>query len=128
MPAVDPLLQLHLEPAEPIEIAELTAALASLGRQYQNFAVENLLARKPAEARLLVSNVSPGSIDISFLPDYEQIALTAGLLTALVDKAELVAKFARSIKGLLDFFKRDKLEAEDRTHIRLRTVTMRSIS
>jgi hypothetical protein len=29
------------------------------------------------------------------------------LLTALIDKAELVAKFARSIKGLLDHFRKD---------------------
>ncbi|MEY9179750.1 hypothetical protein [Bradyrhizobium sp. USDA 313] len=117
MPADDALLQLHLEPAEPIEIGELTAALNSLGRQYQNFAVANELAGKPTEARLLVNTVSPGSIDISFLPDYDQILLAAGLLTPLIDKAELIAKFARSIKSLLDFFKKDKPDPTDRENI-----------
>lgn len=117
MPTDDPLLQLHLEPAGPIEIGELTAALNSLGRQYQSFALENQLAKAPNEARLLVDTVSPGSIDISFLPDYDQILLAAGLLTPLIDKAELIAKFARSLKTLLDLFKKDKVEAGDREEI-----------
>jgi hypothetical protein len=115
--ADDPLLHLHLEPSEPIDIVELTAALNSLGRQYQNFAVKNHLARKTTEARLLVNSVSPGSIDISFLPDYDQIAIAAGLLTALIDKAELIAKFAKSLKGLLDYFKKDKAGTPDREEI-----------
>jgi hypothetical protein len=112
--ADDPLLQLHLAPFEPIDTVELTAALNSLSRQYQNFAVENQLARKTTEARLLVNSVSRGSIDISFLPDYDQIAIAAGLLTALIDKAELIAKFAKSLKSLLDYFKKDKAEVPDR--------------
>jgi hypothetical protein len=38
--ADDPRLQLHLEPREPIELTELTAALGSLARQHQGFALK----------------------------------------------------------------------------------------
>ena len=64
-----PLLQLHIEPDEPIEVEELTGALGALSRQYQDFATAEGLTGKAGNARLLVSNVSPGSIDINLLPD-----------------------------------------------------------
>jgi hypothetical protein len=69
MTSDEPCLQLHLEPSEPIEVSELTGALGALARQYQGFAVQNQLAKKPSDARLLVSSVAPGSIDISLYPD-----------------------------------------------------------
>jgi len=102
----EPRLQLHLEPREPMEVSELTAALGSLARQYQSFAVEHDLAKRPADARLLVSSVSPGSIDISLLPDLGSYLLSAGLLGSLVDKGEIVLKFAKSIKTLLELFQK----------------------
>lgn len=100
----EPRLQLHLEPSEPIEVSELTAALGSLARQYQSFAVANELAKKPADARLLVSSVSPGSIDISLLPDLAPYLLTAGMFGPLLDKAEIVLKFGKALKSLFDLF------------------------
>jgi hypothetical protein len=60
MASDEPFLQLHLEPSEPIEVSELTGALAALARQYQSFAVRNQLAKRPSEARLLVQSVAPG--------------------------------------------------------------------
>ena len=55
--AVDePRLQLHMEPQEPIEISELTGTLGAIARQYQSYALENELASKSTEARLLVSS------------------------------------------------------------------------
>jgi len=65
MASDEPCLQLHLEPSEPIEVSELTGALGALARQYQTFAVQNQLAKKPSDARLLVSSVAPGSIPSS---------------------------------------------------------------
>src|ERR1700704_62512 len=58
MASDEPCLQLHLEPSEPIEVSELTGALGALARQ-------NQLAKKPSDARLLVSSVAPGSIPSS---------------------------------------------------------------
>jgi hypothetical protein len=60
------------------------------------------LATKTADARLFVSSVSPGSIDISFLPDIVVGAAVA--FAPLVDKFEAVQKYGKRIKSLLDFF------------------------
>ena len=65
----EPYLQLHLEPSEHIEVSELTGALTALARQYQTFAVQNQIAKKPSDARFLVSSVALGSTDISLYPD-----------------------------------------------------------
>ncbi len=115
MVASDPLLQLHLEPREPIEVSELTAALGSLARQYQDFAVANGLAVRTADAKLLVSTVSPGSIDISLLPDWVVAIATGPLLAPLIDKFGLLEKFAKHIKGLIGFFQHDDKAKADLT-------------
>ena len=62
-------LQLHIEPQEPIEVYELTAALSALSRQYNLYVDRQRYFEKAGDARLLVSSVSPGSIDINFVPD-----------------------------------------------------------
>jgi hypothetical protein len=113
--AVDePCLQLHLEPDEPIEVSELTAALGSLARQYQAFAVRNELAKKPSDARLLVSSVAPGSIDIALYPDLVTHLTALGMFAPLIDKAELIAKFGKALKSLFDLFaKKRASEAGD---------------
>jgi len=98
----DSVLELHIEPARPIEVTDLTAAMGSLARQYQLFAVRNNLAAKTADARLLVSSVSPGSIDIDFIP--EVWALGATVLPFL-DRGEIVLRFAEHIKRLIELFK-----------------------
>ncbi len=89
-----------------MEVSELTAALGSLARQYQSFALANDLAKKPADARLLVSSVSPGSIDISLLPDLGSYLMSAGILGALIDKGDIVLKFAKSLKTLFALFEK----------------------
>jgi hypothetical protein len=50
----------------------------------------------------LVSSVSPGSIDISFLP--ELAAITTGALLPVIEQLALVRKFAEHIRWLLDGF------------------------
>jgi len=109
MDSDEPRLQLYLEPSEPIEVSELTGALGALARQYQSFAVENSLARKPSDARLLVSSVSPGSIDISFYPDLAAFFASAPMLE-LIEKADLIAKFAGMLKDLFDRFTKKESE------------------
>jgi hypothetical protein len=98
----DPVLQLHLEPSRPIEVSELTAALGSLARQYEDFALANGLAEKAADARLLVSTVVPGSIDISLLSDWASVVVTAPLFASLVERYELIEKFGKHIKKTYD--------------------------
>jgi hypothetical protein len=107
----EPRLQLHLEPSEPMEVSELTGALGALARQYQAFAVQNKLAKKPSDARLLVSSVAPGSIDISLYPDLAAY-LAAVPMLALIEKAELIAKFGSALKALFEFFAKKKKEGD----------------
>jgi hypothetical protein len=108
MAADEPCLQLHLEPSEPIEVSELTGALGALARQYQTFAVQNQLAKKPSDARLLVSSVAPGSIDISLYPDLAAYLAAIPMLAPLIDKAELITKFGKMLKGLFELFAKKK--------------------
>jgi hypothetical protein len=118
MAADEPCLQLHLEPSEPIEVSELTGALGALARQYQTFAVENRLAKKPSDARLLVSSVAPGSIDISLYPDLVAYLAAAPML-ALIEKAELIAKFGKALKTLFELFaKKKESEADDEVSVK----------
>lgn len=110
----EPYLQFHLEPGEHIEVSELTGALAALARQYQTFAVENQLAKKPSDARLLVSSVAPGSIDISLYPDLVAYLAALPMLAPLIDKADLIAKFGKTLKSLFELFtKKKESEAGD---------------
>jgi hypothetical protein len=114
MAADEPCLQLHLEPSEPIEVSELTGALGTLNRQYQTFAVQNQLAKKPSDARLLVSSVARGSIDISLYPDLAAYLAVAPMLAPLVDKAEFITKFGKTLKALFELFtKKKESEAGD---------------
>lgn len=114
MAAIDePCLQLPLEPSEPIEVSELTGALGALARQYQAFAVENQLAKKPSDARLLVSSVSPGSIDISLYPDLVAYLAALPMFAPLFDKAELIGKFGKTLKALFELFTKKESEAGD---------------
>jgi hypothetical protein len=96
-----PLLQLHLEPASPIEVSELTGALGALGRQYQIFAWERGVVGRTGDARLLIASVKPGSIDINFLPD---LSMVAALIVPLINETDLLVKFGERIKALLTFF------------------------
>ncbi len=96
------LLQLHIEPDRSIEVDHLTAALGSLSRQYQTFAQEAGFSARPADARLLVSSVSRGSIDISFIPD---LAAAGMAVLPLIDAAALVEKYVGHLSALLSWFK-----------------------
>ena len=94
------MLQLHMEPSEPIEIKELTGALDAISRQFQTFeAREESGAR---EARLLVSSVSRGSIDINLIPEY--VAAGAAVVAPVVDQLGSVLKLADHLKKLLTVF------------------------
>lgn len=63
-----PPLQVHIEPKEAIELNELNASLAAIAKQYRKFALREGHVTAASEARLLVSSVAPGSIDIGLIP------------------------------------------------------------
>jgi hypothetical protein len=95
-------LQLHLEPAEPLEVAELTAALNAFAHRYQVFAASENAGGEIASGKLLVASVQPGSIDINFIP--EAVAAAAPLIPHILNQALTLSKFAGNLKSLLDMF------------------------
>jgi len=85
-------------------------ALGSIEHQFEQFVTRAGLA--PAkEAKLLVSSVKPGSIDIGLLPDF---ATMGTIVAPAMVYSEPVLKFVGSIKDLLDKFKK-KDDPEDST-------------
>lgn len=104
LPTETPLLQLHLEPERPLEVRELTNALGSLSRRYQSYIEQHGVFGRGADARLLVWNVSPGSIDIALIPDPATIG---GLLGPAYEVAKHLVEFGTSLKEFLQLFKKD---------------------
>jgi hypothetical protein len=102
-------LKLHIEPDRSIEVDHLTAALGSLSRQYQDFAQEAGYSGRAADARLLVSSVSRGSIDISFIPELTAAGVA---ILPLIDTATLVERFASHIRALVEKFYPSEKKAE----------------
>lgn len=96
-----PPFQLHIEPASPIELGDMLKALGAIERQFEEFVVAEKLSPSK-DAKLLVSSVKPGSIDIGLLPDYA--TLGSIMAPAMVYSAP-VLKFVAALKGLLDKFR-----------------------
>lgn len=96
-----PPFQLHLEPDTPLELDDLTATLGAIARQFEIYAIETGIAAKARDAKLLVSSVTPGSIDIGLLPDIG----TYGTLLAPFIPLKHAADFALKIKALLEKFR-----------------------
>lgn len=101
MAEVPAQLQLHLEPKEPIEVYELTGALTALGRQYNLYVNRQRYFEKAGDARLLVSSVYPGSIDINFVPD---LASAIAVAAPVVSDLKVVSDFAEHIKFFINKF------------------------
>lgn len=103
-------LRLHIETLHSVAVDDLSSSLMAYGRQYQDFAVKEGLVGRPADARLLVSSVSEGSIDISFIPELAAVGMT---LLPLVDQGTLVLKFADQLLTLLKHFRDHSPNAPD---------------
>ena len=95
----EPYLQLHLEPSEHIEVSWLA------NTKRLPFKIKS---QRSPPTRLLVSSVAPGSIDISLYPDLVDYLAALPMLAPLFDKAELIAKFGKTLKSLFELFKKKK--------------------
>lgn len=96
-----PPFQLHIEPVQPIELTDMLKALAAIGHQFEAYvSAEGLAPAK--DAKLLISSVKPGSIDIGLLPDF---ATLGGLVAPAMVYSEPVLGFIGAVKGLLDKFR-----------------------
>lgn len=96
-----PPFQLHIEPDQPIELDDMLRCLSAVGHQFQIFAAsEGLSASK--DAKLLISSVKPGSIDIGLLPDLSTLGT---LLAPALVYSPHVLKFMTALKTLVDKFR-----------------------
>lgn len=96
-----PPFQIHLEPENPIELPDLLRCLGAINHQFEVFATAEGLS-SARDAKLLVSSVKPGSIDIGLLPD---ITTLGTLVAPVMVYSAPVLKFLTALKGLLDKFK-----------------------
>jgi hypothetical protein len=73
---------------------------------------------RPSSARLLVPSVSPGSIDINFVPDLSSALIFA---TPIISDLQIVSDFAGHIKWLLEkFLHLEATHVEDKREITVR--------
>ncbi|KAB1087365.1 hypothetical protein F4V91_13590 [Neorhizobium galegae] len=120
---VAPALNLHIEPKDPIELDDMLASLATLGKRFQTFAREELADEFRRDPKLYVSSIKPGSIDISLIPDFIDAGkAAAGAVVAVGagDTAEAVKGFAESIKGLLDIFRKPEATKKEQDGVSIR--------
>lgn len=114
-------LEYKIEPDSPLEVSELTEALGSLARQYERFATQEGMAEKVRDARLLISHVAPGSIVVNFIPDWATVtAVAAPMVPEAFHRAEMVVKFAKRVKSVLDFFLEEKKPSSSSQNITIR--------
>ncbi|NZD54184.1 hypothetical protein [Rhizobium leguminosarum] len=112
---VPPALNLHIEPKNPIELEHMLTSLAALGRRFQSYAKEELDMGRGETAKLYISSIKPGSIDISLIPDFFEAGKhAAGAIVAAGagDVLETVKGFAESIQTLFKTFNKPVKEAD----------------
>jgi len=90
-----PPLQVHIEPNEAIELGELNSSLVAIAKQYKKFAIREGYATSNSDAKLLVSSVSPGSIDIGLIPEFIEGLSTAQIITGGAAGGTALAGLAR---------------------------------
>lgn len=115
---IPPALNLHIEPKTPIELQDMLASLATIGKRFDSYARHELDDRFVDNPKLFVSSIKPGSIDISLVPDLLDIGKAAAGAVAAVgvnDAVEAVKNFGEGIKKLLQLFSKpvSAQEAED---------------
>jgi hypothetical protein len=104
MSEIQPTLRLYLETERPIEVADFSAAINSIARQYEAFASRRGIERGAENAKLLVSSVQPGSIDISFITGWPEILGVAVSVQPALEQIKIVNEFANHLRYLLEKF------------------------
>lgn len=104
MSEIQTTLRLYLETERPIEVADFSAAINSIARQYQLFAARRGIEPGAENAKLLVYSVQPGSIDISFLTAWSEILGVAVSVQPTFNQIKIVNEFANHLRYLLETF------------------------
>ena len=57
-------LRIHIKNSEPIQVSDFTASMNAIGSYFSSFAQKNGMSKELSNAKLCVSKITEGSIDI----------------------------------------------------------------
>ncbi|MCI7348961.1 MAG: hypothetical protein MSN12_14375 [Bacteroides stercoris] len=92
------ILRIHIENSQPVEVADFTKTMNAFGALFASFAQKNGKSKEEANAKLYVSKIIEGSIDIHLV----ELA-TMGIIP-FVENSNLILDFAKHIKSIYDYY------------------------
>jgi len=101
-----PTLTIRFENKQPVELLDLTASFAALGRQYEEFVFSRGYDPQAGNVRLYITELRTGSIiaDLKTLSDQASFIL---------DYADVFAGFVANLNDLIRFFLKGELQVTD---------------
>ena len=92
------VLRIHIKNSQPVDVSDFTKTMSAFGTLFSNFAQKNGKSKEEANAKLYVSKIIEGSIDIHLV----QRASLA--IIPFVENSNLILDFAKHIKSIYDYF------------------------
>lgn len=92
------VLRIHIKHSQPIEISDFTKTMNGVSGLFSSFAQRNGKSKEEVNAKLYVSRIQQGSIDIHLI----EIA-TAGIIP-FMENSNLILDFAKHIKSIYDYY------------------------
>lgn len=91
-------LRIHIKNSEPIQVSDFTASMNAIGSYFSSFAQKNGMSKELSNAKLCVSKITEGSIDIHLV---ELVSLS---MIPFVENFNLIMEFAKNLKNVYDYF------------------------
>lgn len=92
------VLRIHINHSKPIEISDFTKTMNGVSGLFSSFAQHNGKSKEEVNAKLYVSKIQEGCIDIHLI----EIA-TAGIIP-FMENSNLILDFAKHIKSIYDYY------------------------
>lgn len=92
------ILRIHISNSKPVEVSDFTRTMSAFGTMFSCFAQKNGKSKEEANARLYVSKIVEGSIDIHL------VELATASMLPFIENTNLVIEFAKHIKSIYDYY------------------------
>ena len=92
------VLRIHIKNSQPVDVSDFTKTMSAFGTLFSNFAQKNGKSKEEANAKLDVSKIIEGSIDIHL------VELASLAVIPFVENSNLILDFAKHIKSIYDYF------------------------
>ena len=92
------VLRIHIKNSQPVDVSDFTKTMSAFGTLFSNFAQKNGKSKEEANAKLYVSKIIEGSIDIHL------VELASLAVIPFVENSNLILDFAKQIKSIYDYF------------------------